>query len=178
MIKLYICRCSKENEHDAAAELARYALFDVYGVSAELKKDARGKPFFNEIPAHISLSHSNGLCLAAISDSKIGADIEEICGDGERLMRIAGRYFTPDETEYVKAFPRERFFEIWCKKESYIKYTGEGFSRSLSSFSVFDTEVVFSYFEFEGYGVGVCSTEKVVNPPMLAEITKTDKQYD
>ncbi len=176
MIKLYICRCTIENEHAAAAELARYALFDVCGISAELKKDKNGKPYFDGFPAHISLSHSNGRCLAAISDVEIGADIEEIDGEDERLLRIASRYFTPDEAEYVKVSPVKRFFEIWCKKESYIKYTGEGFSCPLSSFCVFDTDMSYSYFEFDGYGIGVCSKEKVAEHPTLVDISSIDKQ--
>lgn len=176
MVKLYICKCCRANEHDIVAQLARHALFDVCGVSTELKKDARGKPFFEGTPAYISLSHSNGLCLAAISDSNIGVDIEKLSEDNERLFRIAKRYFTPDEAKYVSACPERRFFEIWCKKESYIKYTGEGLSRSLSSFCVFDTDVTFSYFEFDGYGIGVCSREKVAAPPILVDISSIDKQ--
>ncbi len=175
MIKLYICRCNKEDERPTVAQLAQHALFDVCDISAPLKKDGSGKPFFEGTPAYISLSHSNGRCLAAISDSNIGADIEKIVGDNERLLRIAKRYFTPDEAEYVKVSPTKRFFEIWCKKESYLKYTGEGFSRPLASFCVFDMDLCFSYFEFEGYGIGVCSKEKALEPPTLVDISSIDK---
>ena len=176
MIKLFICEYNKGNEHTVAAELARYALFDVYGIRAELKKGKNGKPFFKGCDAHISLSHSNGLCLAAISDGEIGADIEKIRGNSEHLLRIAGRYLTPDEVQYISVCPTQRFFEIWCKKESYIKYTGEGFSRPFSSFSVFDGDMSLTYFEIDGYGIGVCSKEKVTSKPVLACSVGTDKK--
>lgn len=170
MIKLYICDCAKENEHECAVKLAHHALSHSCGICAELKKDVRGKPYFDCAGVHVSLSHSNGRCAAAISDAPIGVDIEYNKSDSARALRIAKRYFTSEEHEYVKEHPEERFYEIWCKKESYIKYTGEGFSRALSSFSVLDSAMCFSLFVLDNYTLCVCSKEHTNMPPTFVNI--------
>ncbi|MBQ8551682.1 MAG: 4'-phosphopantetheinyl transferase superfamily protein [Clostridia bacterium] len=168
MIKLYLTSCTKANEHEMGHRLAKYALYDTYGKRAELSHDERGKPYFvGEANIFISVSHSNERCLAAISDGEIGADIEYMNGDATRLVRLAERYFTPSETEYVKLAPETRFYEIWCAKESYIKYTGEGFSRPLSSFSVLESDLCFSHFTKSGYAVCICAEEAAAMPPRL-----------
>lgn len=175
MIKLYLAACDKSNEHSVGASLAKYALHDVYTITAPLKKDTRGKPYFAGAAVHVSISHSNKLCLAAISDTEIGADIEYISNGTKRLTCLAERFFTKGESNYVKVAPRERFYEIWCAKESYIKYTGEGFSRPLSSFSVFDTEMHFSHFDIDGYHIAVCSREyQAETPPVFVDTYKLD----
>ncbi len=175
MIKLYLATCDKSNEHAVGVSLAKYALHDAYTITAPLKKDTRGKPYFDGVPAHVSISHSNKLCLVAVSGTEIGADIEYITPHPDKLTRLAERFFTPYESEYVKAAPRERFYEIWCAKESYIKYTGEGFFRPLSSFSVFDTEIQFSHFDIAGYHIAVCSHEYLADtPPVFVGTAKLD----
>lgn len=172
MIKLYIADANGYDEHTVGAALARYALYDTYASAAPLKKDTRGKPYFEDHAARISISHSGGICIAAISDGEIGADIEQKNGDAEHLTRLAARYFTKAEAEYVSATPTERFYEIWCAKESYVKYTGEGFARTLSSFSVLDFEMCFSHFDYNGYHIAICSSEYTDTPPTFVGTDK------
>jgi hypothetical protein len=56
-------------------------------------------------------------------------------------LRLAKRFFHPEEQDYLfGATTNEqatRFFDIWTKKESYLKYQGTGIDRDLGSFSVF-----------------------------------------
>lgn len=61
---------------------------------------------------------------------KIGADIEYVGSkdDPKRLKRISERFFSEDERKYIGDFERERFFEVWTKKESYFKMLGIGIS--------------------------------------------------
>lgn len=40
--------------------------------------------------------------------------------------RIASRFFTERELDYVRKTGEAGFFEIWVRKEAYMKYTGEG----------------------------------------------------
>ncbi len=162
MINLYISSCTKNNEHVVARQLAEGAVNKLFGREATLSHDERGKPYFSgEDKIFVSISHSEGRCMAVISDSQIGGDIEYMKGGEERLLRLADRYFCPDEVEYVRPDPCRRFYEIWCKKESYIKYTGEGFSRRLDSFSVLNMDGVnFSVCDKDGYMIAVCSEDK------------------
>ena len=170
MIKLYITKCSKKDEHDTGVILAKYALYDAFSLRAELLYAPNGKPYFEGVPAHISISHSFGLCLAAISDSEIGADIEKHRYDTEKLTKLARRYFTKEEAEYVEKAPLLHFYEIWCSKESYIKFTGEGFSKPLSSFSLKDLTLFISTASIDGFTVAVCSKEQIEIKPNLVDV--------
>jgi phosphopantetheinyl transferase len=55
----------------------------------------------------------------------------------ERLVKIAKRFFAPEEAEMLLPDPTGAFFPIWTKKEAYVKWTGRGLAEGLSSFSVF-----------------------------------------
>ncbi len=159
MLKLYFGECTKDTEHIVARDLAERGFCEIYRRDAVLGHNSRGKPYFiGEDKVYVSISHSNERCIAVISDSEVGADIEYMNGGTDRLVRIADRYFCTDETAYVRFDPEYRFYEIWCKKESYLKMTGEGFSRNLNSFSVFKTdEAKFTFEVRDGYGIAVCT---------------------
>ncbi|MDR1805701.1 MAG: 4'-phosphopantetheinyl transferase superfamily protein [Clostridium sp.] len=93
-----------------------------------------GKPYFAGIEDfHFSLSHSGEYLALATHDSPVGVDIELL---RKPDLLVARRFFTKDEQEYV-AEDEKRFFEVWTRKEAYIKYTGMGLRTPLPSFSVF-----------------------------------------
>ena len=132
-------------EHECGEKLAAFALRKVFGECPPLIRDARGKPFVQGGRYFISLSNSRGVCAAAVSDRLVGVDIERSssdlsdprCACAERtdsqLMRLAERWFQPDETAYIHGDPQKRFRYIWTAKESLVKLTGDG----LSGFSLY-----------------------------------------
>ena len=98
-----------------------------------------GKPFLKNLnDFHFNISHTRNGIAVAFADSPIGIDIEKIKQD-DRL--IAERFFVSDEFKYIYSSEQEqgkRFFEVWTKKEAYIKCLGKGLSMELNSFNVFD----------------------------------------
>lgn len=114
---------------------------------------SHGKPYFTEPPlcgrVHFSISHSGAYRAVLFHDTEVGLDIEDLnirAGfTRERMERIAARFFSEDETEYLTG-NRDMgnddyiltFFRLWTGKEAYIKYTGDGMSLGLSGFSVFE----------------------------------------
>lgn len=106
----------------------------------EIYKNEFGKEYIKDKNVFYNVSHTRELLCSAVSDSEIGVDCEtirEIDSDA-----LAERFFTKREYESIKNSPdpEDTFFCIWTKKESYVKYTGEGFSRPLNSFDVADIE--------------------------------------
>lgn len=89
----------------------------------------RGKPYLTGLDAYISLSHSGKLAVCAISGVPVGVDIQQLRNTD---IKIAERFFSEEEKAAVAAAcgkEREKiFFEIWVKKEAYVKLTGEGIS--------------------------------------------------
>jgi 4'-phosphopantetheinyl transferase len=172
MIKLYLTRRCELREHDAGVALALYAVQKTFGVSTSLSYSELGKPYSDVKGIFISISHSRDLCAAAVSDNEIGADIEYINKDSSsnRLIKLAKRYFSKDEQIYVLSDPLVRFWEIWTAKESFIKFTGEGLSRPLNSFSVFDGSINYNHFLFQGFSGCVCSRETAEIIPIFVDI--------
>lgn len=86
-----------------------------------------------------NLSHTDGMALVAVGwDAELGADVEDAQRKGE-TVEIADHYFAASEVAALKALPaerhRERFFEYWTLKESYIKARGAGLSLPLDRFA-------------------------------------------
>ena len=106
----------------------------------EIYKNDFGKEYVKDRDIYYNVSHTYELLCSAVSDGEIGVDCETVSEkDWEALSE---RFFTKREYEAIKAAadPLDEFFKIWTKKESYVKYTGEGLSRPLDSFDTKDIE--------------------------------------
>lgn len=91
------------------------------------------------LPLRFNISHTNNLIICAVTlNDDIGCDVEYI-GRNNDVLAIAERYFSPIETTELFALPedeqRNRFFDYWTLKESYIKAWGLGLAIPLGDFS-------------------------------------------
>ncbi|WP_394147501.1 4'-phosphopantetheinyl transferase family protein [Shewanella atlantica] len=99
-----------------------------------------------------NISHSGDwLLIAVIKDSmtapghiELGVDIERYRASTD-IYPILNHYFTQDESDSLLALDeegqRDRFFDLWALKESYIKAKGLGLALSLKTFSFGFTQV-------------------------------------
>ena len=122
-----------------------------------------GKPYLCSHPTfHFNVSHTENAVAVAIANRPIGVDIEKI---KIAPTKIASRYFTDAEQAYIFA-PADcaavqyRFFEVWTKKEAYIKCTGNGLSESLRSFCVQSgiPNYAFYSYTFGAHQLAVCAS--------------------
>ena len=108
--------------------------------------NSHSKPYlsnrlFNSSLLYFSLSHSSNTVAIGISEGvDIGIDIEDMTKRKlEACQKLAERYYTPSEQEYLKSSSNsaqifiKRFFQIWTLKEAYLKAIGSGINVSLSS---------------------------------------------
>ncbi|MDR2615944.1 MAG: 4'-phosphopantetheinyl transferase superfamily protein [Oscillospiraceae bacterium] len=101
-----------------------------------------GKPELAGHPdVHFNISHSGRYVVCAVGDEPVGVDVQEAPA-GRNYLRIAERFFHPDELEYISSFPAGEpraaaFTAIWTKKEAYTKLLGLGLALPPSSFCVF-----------------------------------------
>jgi len=98
------------------------------------------------LPLRFNISHTKNLIICAVTlNDDIGCDVENI-GRTNDVLAIAERYFSPQETTELFSLPtaeqRNRFFDYWTLKESYIKAWGLGLAIPLAdfSFAIFDKE--------------------------------------
>lgn len=129
-------------------------------VSGRILRTERGKPYFQEVPVEFSVSHTGGLWVCLMDAQPVGVDVQEIRSC--RREKIAERYYTTDEREYVQSRGEPGFFQIWARKEAYAKYTGDGFTEKLRVFSTLkDTSVEFIDFDIcTGVKGSCCMKEK------------------
>lgn len=108
------------------------------------RENAYGRPEIDRDIAAASeirfnLSHTHSLIVLALATGcELGVDVENATAR-EVSMDIAAGFFAPDEVTALGALPahrrRQRFFEYWTLKESYIKARGMGLSIPLNEFS-------------------------------------------
>jgi 4'-phosphopantetheinyl transferase len=82
-----------------------------------------------------SLAHSGSFGLLAVARCSVGVDVEEIDAEID-TERLAARFFTDGEAEYLRGLAREdrvsACFRLWVLKEAYVKAIGEGVPSGLS----------------------------------------------
>lgn len=149
----------------ARLEISKIARLHIDKISFSI--NPYGKPFLLNNPnIHYNISHSGSYVTCVFSDEEVGIDIEEV---KEVNLNISKRFFTIDEYNYVmEKDSKHRFYEVWTKKESRIKYEGLGLYMPLNSFSIFDTNGSFHYhniFLDEKTVCHVCSGKQ--EPPLL-----------
>lgn len=123
----------KRRNEKAFAEgvLARALLF--YGLKKEyhltefpeIFREENGKPYLPDfLGIHFNLSHTDGKVLCAISDNPVGADIQKKVVFKENLFLWISH---ENERKNLGSMTGETVFNsLWCLKEAYLKYTGEG----------------------------------------------------
>ena len=123
----------------------------------EIKKGSHGKPYFPGTDIHFNISHSGDFKVLAIAETPVGVDIEKV---RKADLRVAKR-FCENEYNYITQKDSEhRFFEIWTKKEAYLKYKGTGLNGGLDSFDVFSLPEGITTFRFKEYFISVCGIKE------------------
>ncbi len=105
------------------------------------KKGKKDKPeIINApLPLRFNISHTDGLIICAVTlNDDIGCDVENVTRSND-VLAIADRYFSTREVSALFLLPKEqqrdRFFDYWTLKESYIKAWGLGLAIPLKDFS-------------------------------------------
>jgi len=103
-----------------------------------------GRPEISNIEPQIrklsfNISHTNHLIALGIAlDDMLGLDVENV-KHHEVSLDVADRFFSLDEISDLYKEPperrRQRFFELWTLKESYIKARGMGLAIPLDHFA-------------------------------------------
>ena len=91
----------------------------------ELTIDEHRKPFLNNFPFEIAISHANHLAAVIIYEGKkVGVDIEKI---SERILKIKNKFLSPEELKFIASSNElEQLHVCWGAKESLFKLYGKG----------------------------------------------------
>ena len=103
-----------------------------------------GKPaitgVFSDTQLCFNVAHSEKLALFAFTlNREVGVDIEFI-RDIPEMEQIIEHFFSDTEKKYFYGLSanmkKEVFFQMWTRKEAFLKATGEGLHRALDTFDV------------------------------------------
>ena len=113
--------------------------YDFWKETDPVVRTETGKPYLRLHPElFFNISHSGDWIACALGDAPVGLDIQyhrEI-----KVEQTARKICTPDEWKTFMQAGTEKgkkdfLFQIWTKKESYLKFTGEGIRRELCEIS-------------------------------------------
>ena len=149
---------TKQKAQSIGAELLlRHAIGQITGEVSNVKwdTDENGKLYLTEYDGiYVNLSHSGDYAVCVVSDVPVGVDIQH-CRECD--MKMAKRFFTVKEAEFIRnsTDKNSTFFEIWTKKESFVKAVGKGLAIPLGSFSVLSDSVEYdgALYRFKEYSV-------------------------
>jgi len=84
-------------------------------------------------PLHFSLSHGGDLVLIGIAGAPVGVDVEAVPA-AQVAADLSTRLHPSEQREIAAAeHPGLAFARVWTRKEAYLKGTGVGLSRGLTS---------------------------------------------
>lgn len=141
----------------AAGLLLRVGL----GVSEErqLRFSPAGRPWLPGGP-EFSLSHSGGRCVLAVSERRVGVDLERL---DESNLIAAPAALTERELAWIEPAPLERFHLLWTRKESVYKALG-GFTDP-KQIEVPAEQAPAGFFLksriLDGFALSVCAEEEI-----------------
>jgi len=141
----------------------RYIVWKILEVNNSdiiLSKNNYGKPFLVGFPDfQFNISHTRCAIVIGFSEKPIGIDIEKI---NIADLTIAELFFSENELNYILSDQQQQnklFYEVWTKKESYIKWLGKGLSIPLATFDIISNELdeLFNLIHIDNYLISVCS---------------------
>ena len=164
-------RNAKGKAESFGAGLLLKRVCEQHGISDEsVSFGQHGKPEIRGF--YFNLSHSENMILCAVSEKRIGCDIEKIDISPARLVK---RFFNKNEISYLQKFDKtrnEEFYRLWTMKEAYVKMTGEGLTCPLSQFEIRIDDKIKVYrnqkaekchikeYDVPGYKVSICAEEE------------------
>ena len=106
-----------------ASRLALKSIFEEWKV-IQIHKDVHGKPYFELLNGHFSLSHSGEFAVCAYHPEKmVGVDIEFI---RPKVFSIRKKFMKADELNSIpEKNAMESLFVCWCAKEAIYKWHGK-----------------------------------------------------
>ena len=95
-----------------------------FGDKALVVYDVAGKPSIGDVAGYISVSHTKGYAVVALSrECEVGVDVELVSRD---VLPVAGRFMPAESLDVFPSVKRNKVALLnWCAKEALFKITGD-----------------------------------------------------
>ena len=120
-----------------------------------------GKPFcLNSSKIKFNLSHTKMFIIVGfLKDGEVGVDVERLKNP---LFDVMDLCFNKNEIDYVNSCEtnqKKLFFEVWTKKEAYLKWQGTGIVSDLDMIDTGEFDELFHSYTIDDYLCTLCSEE-------------------
>lgn len=144
--------------------------YNLHLKKTNIRKTSFGKPYINckGLSINFNISHSGNMIAIAISDSKIGIDIEVLKPIKFDLTSYDGFFTSKELKAIIESKNRNKaFFVLWTQKEAAVKYSGIGLKGFNKNHIIAKTMFIDSFFlkgiGHEEYAVSVvCKKNNVL----------------
>lgn len=168
-------RLQNERNSFLAKKMVSQLLLKYYGIDLSLEKKpihktSMGKPYLiNHPDIHFNISHSEHVVACVVADEPVGLDVQ-FC-NVKNIQKLAKKVLSIEEMEQWKKSEcsEEVFLEFWTKKESYLKFTGEGIRSDLRT-TTYDGAVFKKIDLCPGYIGMLCMPQKSTEKIQVAEL--------
>ena len=86
-------------------------------ISPKISKTENGKPYFEDLPIHIGVTHTKDIIIIGLAEKNFGIDCELSSRIIKHHDKISDKYFSEQE----KKLP---FLKAWTRKEAFAKFLG------------------------------------------------------
>ncbi|MCQ2752800.1 MAG: 4'-phosphopantetheinyl transferase superfamily protein [Bacilli bacterium] len=133
----------------------------------DFRVDRNGKPYLAGQKIYFNLAHGGDYVIAAISEEKIGVDVESTKRE-EEIDKLTSYVFNrAEQNGYQQSHHRSMFFyRIWTLKESYIKCVGKGLQIKMPTINLRSQllkNYLFQSFIHAHHQFAICSYQKPIN---------------
>ena len=145
--------------------LLQHAVREERAIEQTLQLDySEGKPKIAGLEdLHFNLSHCRLAAACALSCKPVGVDVQDWA---QRHLSVAKQVCSAQELSFLERVedPNVAFAELWTRKESYGKYTGQGIlypMRELSLLGQAPQGTVMESVLCDGYALSYCAEERL-----------------
>lgn len=152
-----------ENEYDIHKP-------DISGKAGEKPRVNNNKLYFNRSYA------DENMVIVFDEHGEIGVDCEKILPMDRQVMEF---FFTKEEKEYVINSEKKNlaFTKIWTRKESYMKYKGEGLNFQFNLLNTLTDDVNIKTFVVDDTVISVTGAEEAMNAVICLEKREDDENH-
>jgi 4'-phosphopantetheinyl transferase len=124
----------------AALRLVLGAYVGLPPASLHFEPGANKKPLLREASGlHYNVSHAGDCVLLAVAQSEIGIDVERL-NPQFAFQDVLEYSFSPAEKAFIErsSVPYQAFYQLWTRKEAFVKATGRGIDAEFSEVPALD----------------------------------------
>lgn len=149
---------------------------NIKNCNIKFEENEYGKLYLADLQdLYFNISHSQNAVVVAFSRHENGIDIEKIRNID---LNIAKHCFSIEENEYIRNSRKQlsSFWEIWTKKEAYLKYVGVGIVNKLKTFNVLNNQInsIIHTMKYNQFVISCCCTENERTTPSLQIVSEAD----